>query len=331
MFIDEAYQLNPEIGGSYMRETVDEIVKCLTSVELKGRVVVVLAGYEHEIDQMLRVNAGLPSRFTRRIMFSDLTTPQMQSLFLSKLPYQIRNMITSHADLMDALPAVCESFRISHGFSNGRDIETWAKQTSQSVLSKSPAFIDVSCLETCMKSIISKRAPSQSASALAFPRPNLMQASCDSSQPPPSVANMATAVVAAPATANVARSAHDSVLSASLFENVPDNVLETLQNVLVSLNLNNQSGIADLLAQGIDGPLARDLITRIAALQGITPDTARALITTWLDAQQQLQEQVKELEKRKLRPIWRCGVCGRADKPYIVCYVAPYVVRYEES
>ena len=86
-----------------------------------------------------------------------------------------------------------------------------------------------------------------------------------------------------------------------------------------------------MLAQGIDGPLASDLITRIAALQGITPDTARALITTWLDAQQQLQEQVKELEKRKLRPIWRCGVCGRADKPYIVCYVAPYVVRYEES
>lgn len=48
-----------------------------------------------------------------------------------------------------------------------------------------------------------------------------------------------------------------------------------------------------------------------------------------------MREQEKEVElakatKRKaLLPIWRCGVCGRADKPYIACYVAPFIVRYE--
>ena len=30
------------------------------------------------------------------------------------------------------------------------------------------------------------------------------------------------------------------------------------------------------------------------------------------------------------QPIWRCGVCGRADKPWIACYVAPFIVRYEK-
>ena len=34
-------------------------------------------------------------------------------------------------------------------------------------------------------------------------------------------------------------------------------------------------------------------------------------------------------EKRKAQvPIWRCAVCGRADLPYIVCHVSPYIVRY---
>jgi hypothetical protein len=38
LFIDEAYQLNPQQGGSYMQEVVDELVKCLTSEEFKGKI-----------------------------------------------------------------------------------------------------------------------------------------------------------------------------------------------------------------------------------------------------------------------------------------------------
>ena len=59
LFIDEAYQLNPARGGSYMTEAVDELVKGLTSPEFQGRVLVVLAGYERDIDEMLAVNTGL--------------------------------------------------------------------------------------------------------------------------------------------------------------------------------------------------------------------------------------------------------------------------------
>jgi hypothetical protein len=39
---------------------------------------------------------------------------------------------------------------------------------------------------------------------------------------------------------------------------------------------------------------------------------------------------MKKTKKKGRVPIWRCAVCGAADKPYIACYVAPYVVRYEE-
>lgn len=29
--------------------------------------------------------------------------------------------------------------------------------------------------------------------------------------------------------------------------------------------------------------------------------------------------------------IWRCAVCGRADLPYIACFVAPFIVGYQEQ
>jgi hypothetical protein len=36
------------------------------------------------------------------------------------------------------------------------------------------------------------------------------------------------------------------------------------------------------------------------------------------------------VKTKKRQAIWRCGACGRADKPYIACFVAPYIVRYDE-
>jgi hypothetical protein len=59
LFIDEAYQLNPARGWSFMTEAVDELVKGLTSQELQGRLVVILACYERDVEEMLEVNQGL--------------------------------------------------------------------------------------------------------------------------------------------------------------------------------------------------------------------------------------------------------------------------------
>lgn len=47
-------------------------------------------------------------------------------------------------------------------------------------------------------------------------------------------------------------------------------------------------------------------------------------------AQEKEVEAAKAERRKAMVPIWRCGVCGRADKPYIACYVAPFIVRYEE-
>jgi AAA+ superfamily predicted ATPase len=47
LFIDEAYRLGQ---GPFAKEAIDEIVDCLTKEDFIGRIVVILAGYQEEID-----------------------------------------------------------------------------------------------------------------------------------------------------------------------------------------------------------------------------------------------------------------------------------------
>jgi SpoVK/Ycf46/Vps4 family AAA+-type ATPase len=51
LFIDEAYQLDPQRGGSFMTEAVDELVGALTDEEFKGRLLVILAGYDQDMER----------------------------------------------------------------------------------------------------------------------------------------------------------------------------------------------------------------------------------------------------------------------------------------
>jgi hypothetical protein len=59
------------------------------------------------------------------------------------------------------------------------------------------------------------------------------------------------------------------------------------------------------------------------------------MLKTWQTNQKRVHEQLRQHEfekkagKQKLRAIWRCAVCGRADKPWVACWVSPYIVRYE--
>lgn len=41
-----------------MTEAVDEMVKCLTAEEFKGKLLVILAGYEKDMEGMLATNPG---------------------------------------------------------------------------------------------------------------------------------------------------------------------------------------------------------------------------------------------------------------------------------
>ncbi len=56
LFIDEAYAIYP--SDVYKKEAVDQIVANMTKPEYMTSVVIILAGYEYEIEKLLGSNRG---------------------------------------------------------------------------------------------------------------------------------------------------------------------------------------------------------------------------------------------------------------------------------
>ncbi|EKM60623.1 uncharacterized protein PHACADRAFT_133236 [Phanerochaete carnosa HHB-10118-sp] len=70
LFIDEAYRLSE---GAYAKEAVDELMGLLTKEAFVGKLVVIIAGYDKEMNTLLAANPGLASRFPEEIYFENMS------------------------------------------------------------------------------------------------------------------------------------------------------------------------------------------------------------------------------------------------------------------
>ena len=121
----------------------------------------------------------------------------------------------------------------------------------------------------------------------------------------------------------------------------PEPYLIVLQQLLDARGFNTQAGVEHLSTLiSVDSAEFQSLALEIATALGISVDEAVVKLQQWqanqANVRDKMKEQQEEMEAAKamgreaLIPIWCCGVCGRADQPYIACYVAPYIVRYEK-
>lgn len=335
LFIDEAYQLNPAKGGPYMQEVVDEIVRALTSEEIKGNMVLILAGYESDIEEMLTVNQGLRSRISKKIHFPDFNCDKICQMLKSLLK---KNSFALSNEALALLPEVAESLRLQPGFSNGRDIENLTKRIMANALrAKNPqSQVSDTVLLNTFNDLISElqRSAGFGKSIPSIPSlvPLQMKPAYAHQSPPPP-----------PVTATAQRIATKTLEATSPSppsepENIDDSFLQTMQRLMDERGLNSKEGVKRLLSFSDDE--FDDLVGELAQRLGIDVETVKSMLREWQgkqrnmlatleDAERELEE-MKKTKKRGLVPIWRCGVCGRADQPYIACYVQPYVVRYEE-
>ncbi|MDN3953911.1 AAA family ATPase [Sporolactobacillus laevolacticus] len=69
LFVDEAYSLSRGGEKDFGKEAIDTLVKQME--DHKDEFILILAGYSDEMDDFLRMNPGLPSRFPMILSFPD--------------------------------------------------------------------------------------------------------------------------------------------------------------------------------------------------------------------------------------------------------------------
>ena len=80
LFIDESYSLIGAGNQDYGKEAIATLVKRME--DDRDRLVVILAGYEEEMQRFIESNPGLRSRFNRYIHFEDYTADELKLIFL---------------------------------------------------------------------------------------------------------------------------------------------------------------------------------------------------------------------------------------------------------
>jgi hypothetical protein len=115
LLVDEAYSLVRGGERDFGREAIDMIVKLIE--DRRDRIVVIMAGYPDEMDELIAANPGLRSRFPKVIHFPDYTTDELLriiDLTGGKAGYHLDPGARARARIwLDAVPR-------DRGFGNGR-------------------------------------------------------------------------------------------------------------------------------------------------------------------------------------------------------------------
>ena len=127
LFIDEAYGFMTGYG----KEALNEVL-----VDMENHsddLIVIMAGYKDEMRELMKMNAGLESRFQRTYNFEDYTNEEMIQIFISMCRsegYEIEE------NVLPSLEACIIAKRAGEFFGNARDVrnifnqvkDTWASR-----------------------------------------------------------------------------------------------------------------------------------------------------------------------------------------------------------
>lgn len=160
LFIDEAYRLGE---GMFAQEAVNELVDTMTKPQFAGKLVIILAGYDNDMNNLLRVNEGLSSRFSEEVMFPSLNPAHCLRLLEDKLnESSIAFPSIADPDINAYFLRQIEELSKLPAWGNARDVQTLAKilvrtvfesateETGQLVLSHEAA-------KKCIESMLAER------------------------------------------------------------------------------------------------------------------------------------------------------------------------------
>ena len=128
LFVDEAYRLSQ---GSFAQEAIDELVGLITHPTFKSKLIIILAGYEQDMNNLMSVNTGLSSRFPDQIVFTNMRARDCLRVVLKELtrkkirfPELEDESSTVYRDMEDLV----EDLASLPNWGNARDMMTLSKE-----------------------------------------------------------------------------------------------------------------------------------------------------------------------------------------------------------
>ncbi len=128
LFIDEAYALASGGPSDFGQEAIDTLLKRME--DERGKLIVIAAGYEREMQNFLKSNSGLRSRFSKTIVFPDYEPAELRSIFVALLKNK-QMQITKPALKMVAEHCMRIYAERGADFANGRTIRNYFEAVLQ--------------------------------------------------------------------------------------------------------------------------------------------------------------------------------------------------------
>ncbi|KAI1206716.1 P-loop containing nucleoside triphosphate hydrolase protein [Annulohypoxylon truncatum] len=141
LFVDEAYRMGQtDLAGVFInrfaQEAVGELVDCMTKERFAHKLVIVLAGYEADMDKLMATNEGLRGRFTEMV-FPNMRPKDCLRLLQKKLENKkIRILGPRKQGSLDKVVDLFESLSGTEAWANARDVETISKRIIRLVFMK---------------------------------------------------------------------------------------------------------------------------------------------------------------------------------------------------
>lgn len=115
LFVDEAYSLSQGGVNDFGKEAIDTLVKLMD--DYRDRLVVILAGYSNDMEDFLKVNSGLRSRFPNIVEFKDYNIDELMKI--ADMFYMNKGYALSKA-AKDKLSSILSEASKENSFGNGR-------------------------------------------------------------------------------------------------------------------------------------------------------------------------------------------------------------------
>ncbi|KAI0020648.1 P-loop containing nucleoside triphosphate hydrolase protein [Xylariomycetidae sp. FL0641] len=143
LFIDEAYRL---ADGGFAKDAIDELVDSVTKDKYHKKLIIILAGYEADINRLMSINEGLTSRFPEVVNFRGLKPKECFALLTKQLASQRETLESKGINLnLDVLESPAPKFtqnltslfhRLSQqkSWASARDVQTVGKEIFNDVL-----------------------------------------------------------------------------------------------------------------------------------------------------------------------------------------------------